>query len=134
MNRRRRLLVLAAVIAGAAVVTGTGGFSSAAVERDVQVRIADDENAYLGFERNVTSVGNDTVDLEVRVSNRFGTTMLTTVEVTVDGATADLGGDDPVGPGEAVGRTFRSVPCGDSISVTASGDGVTVRFDRSVPC
>ncbi len=132
---RRRLLVLAAAVLGLAAVTATGGFTSASVERSVQVQVADDENAYLGFEQNVTNVENGSADLEVRISNRFGTaTDLATVEVTVDGTAVDLAGDGPIGPGETVDRTFRSVPCDDSISIAASGDGVAVRFDRIVSC
>lgn len=132
---RRRMLVLAAAVVGLAGVTATGGISSIAVERGVEVQIADDRNAYLGFEQNATNVGNGSADLEVRASNQLGTTTaFTTVEVTVDGTTADLTGDGALEPGDVVTRTFRSVSCEERVAVSASGDGVSVRFDRPVEC
>ncbi|MFB6161154.1 MAG: hypothetical protein ABEJ61_08260 [Haloferacaceae archaeon] len=132
---RRRLLLAATVAVVLAFVTSTGAVSTVTMDRGVEVAVADDPNAYLGVERAVTGVGDGTANLSVTVTNRFPSGAdLATVEVTVDGTTADLARGDPLAPGESATHAFRSVGCGDRIAVEAFGDGVRVRLYRSVTC
>jgi hypothetical protein len=71
----------------------------------------------------------------VTVTNQFPPgTELNTVRVSAGGRTVDLARTAPLGTGERATRTFASVRCGSTVGVEAAGGGVTVRFDRVVPC
>lgn len=146
MSRRRRVLLVVALLAVTVLVTSSTGFSATAADRDVSIEVAEDPNAYLGFEQtqystenvtanvNVTenSSGNETAYVDVTVTNQFpARTALTTVEVTVNGTSADLA---PLASGERATHTFSSVSCGEPIRIDASGDGVAVRLERRVTC
>ena len=188
MFPRRHVFLVVALLTATALATSGGAFSTTAAERGVDIEIADDRNAYVGFEKtqridrtgianasaNQSSDGNqttngsvtqsgsanrttngsvtrgsdgnrtanvsvtqrdsgtDTRDVTVGVTNQFPAgTQLASVEVSADGSSVDLG---PLASGERGTHTFPSVPCGESIGVEASGDGVTVDFERSVTC
>ncbi|MFD1597850.1 hypothetical protein [Halobellus rarus] len=182
MIRRRHVLLVVALLTATALVTSSGAFSATAAERGVDIGVADDRDAYVGFEKTVQSDGNATVNVsvtrrdggnetvnetqgddgnatanetpenngnatanetqgddgdetasvDVTVVNQFPAgTELATVEITVGTASADLA---PLAPGERATHTFSSAPCGASIRIEASGDGVAVTFERSVTC
>lgn len=135
MSLRRALLLFAGLALVVSSVMSTGGVSSVSVDRGIDVAVADDELAYLGFEQTPTNTSNDTTDLEVSVTNQFsGGTELTAVEVTINETTVDLAAGGTVSPGEEVAYTFTAVPCGDRITVVAVGAGVSVQLNRSVAC
>jgi hypothetical protein len=48
--KRRNLILLLGGTGSAALSTGTGAFSSASAERDVEVSVVDDEDAYVGYQ------------------------------------------------------------------------------------
>lgn len=132
---RRRVALLLALVATVALATSTGAVSSMSAERPLQVEVADEGSAYIGFEQTASSTANGTTNLTVAVTNRFPPgTALTTVEVAVGGDARHLAADGPLDPGERVTVTFRSVACDDRIRIAAFGSGVSVRFERAVAC
>jgi len=52
VNGRRRLAAFLALAAAASLVVGTDGFSAASIDRDVDVRVVDDSEAYLGIQNH----------------------------------------------------------------------------------
>jgi hypothetical protein len=50
MQRRKYLAALGSLAAGGAAAMGTGAFTSARVNRSVSVNVANDANAYIGFD------------------------------------------------------------------------------------
>ncbi|MFT4889789.1 MAG: hypothetical protein ACI9YT_000700 [Halobacteriales archaeon] len=133
MTRRRSLSLVLATVAVLALVTSTGGVSSATVDRGVRIAVAPDHSAFLGFEPSTGTVTDGTTNVTLTVTNGFpsGTT-LATVEVTVDGETRKLVANRSLGSGESAGATFENVACDARITVEASGAGVFVRLVRSV--
>jgi hypothetical protein len=126
--RVRSLLLAAALVATLGLATtGTGGVDSTAADREVGVVVVADDAAYLGFEQDAVTT-NGTTNLSVTVANRFpaGTT-LTTVAVTVEDSTEDVG---PLGPGDEGTATFEFVDCDGAVLVVASGDGAGVELAR----
>jgi len=74
MKRRELILLLGGASSGAMSV-GTGAFSSVEAERNVEVDVVEDENAYLGLTRkdaagSVPLAGNSGTDV-VRIQNQF---------------------------------------------------------------
>jgi len=74
MKRRHLILMLGGTSSGALSV-GTGAFSSARMERGVNVSVADDENAFVRYEtpsdEAVIEQGGERITL-VRIRNQFG--------------------------------------------------------------
>lgn len=68
MKRRNLLIAMGALSSGAAVVTGTGAFTSVQADRDVTVSVADDANAYLA----VDDTGNANSSYVTEDSGEFG--------------------------------------------------------------
>lgn len=151
MVRRRSLVVLAAALLALTLVSGTGGFSSVAAERSVNVAVADDDRALVGIEaERVDRCGGNQVALTV--SNRVGTD-LHTVEATVLDGRSDLRAtvtDTPsgLGVGESGAIMIQVTPAtpasGDAgnrdavdgtitVQLMVVGDGVRVTLTRSVP-
>jgi len=136
VNRRGRVLVAAALLAALVAVSGTTGYTAASAERAVEVAVADDDAAYLGFEAMTTDTAGGTTNVTVRVTNRFpaGTTLDTVTVTVADREPVALRSAAALGSGETASERFDNVPCGAAVAVTASGDGVGVSFDRSVEC
>jgi len=131
MSRHRSLVLAAAVVVLLATVSGTGGFSSAEADRSMDVSIANDDSAFVGFEQT-TEETNQTVNLTVAVTNQLpsGTT-LSTVSVTVGSESQDAG---PLDTGERNEAEFHDIDCDSSIAVDASAASVSVQFSRDVEC
>lgn len=135
MIQRRELLLVVAVVTALAVTLGTGGVSSISADRGVDVAVAEDDHAYLGFEQNATQVKNDTTTLEVTVRNQFpAQTSLSQVVVATNGTTVDLAENGRFESGTSSTHTFQSVPCDETVTVTASSSDVDVQFERAVSC
>lgn len=127
MTRGRTVVLVVGLVALLGVLAGTGGVSSSVVERGMQGQVVDDESAYLGFEQTSETV-DGTTNLTVTVTNQFAAGIsLTSVEVTVENETTDLG---PLDAGEAASVTVADVDCNGTVAVEASGDGVDVYLDR----
>ena len=135
MTPGRHLSLILALLAALALVTSTGGYTSVTAGRNVEVAVAPDDAAFLGFEQTTDAVTNGTTNVTVTVTNRFpaGTT-LETVVVIVDGETATLTTDGTLEAGESASETCDDVACGAPIAVHASGSDVTVSLYRSVQC
>ena len=104
MKRRHFILLLGGGGSGALSV-GTGAFSTANAERDVEVSVVEDDEAYLGLERlsaaDSVQVGEET-DV-VRIQNQFASPL--SLSVVVDhkrGDIDEIDADDPVEIVEAV--------------------------------
>ncbi len=72
---RGKLLALITIVVAAALVTGSGAFSSASVERTASVQVTGDESAYLGLvDEGKNSVFSDTEDgkLSINFDNAGG--------------------------------------------------------------
>ena len=129
MNRRwvyGALLVLAVVL-----LLGTGGFSAISADRGVSVAVTGNDDAYLGYE---TACHNGT--LNITITNRFDET-LTDGSVTVDGNETEL---PEIKPSEHATVTFdvsasdgQTIEPEDPVTVEASGPGISVELDRTVP-
>jgi hypothetical protein len=120
------IALVLAVAAAVALVVPTGGFSSVQADRGVEIAVAPDSSAYVGYAAECT---NDT--LAVTVTNRFdhGTEG---GSVTVGTATESLPGIDPAGSHTV--EFEDGFDADDAVRVVVEGEGVTVRLQRSVPC
>lgn len=133
--RGRHLALILALLTALTLVTSTGGYSSVTAGRGVDVAVAPDEAAFIGFEQTTDTVTNGTTNVTVSVTNRFPAgTSLETVVVIVDGERVILTLDGTLDSGESTNETFETVACGASIRVHATGSGVTVHLYRSVQC
>lgn len=67
MKRRRFIIGVGAASVGSAGVIGTGAMSSITADRDVQLRIARDDNAYLGLDptSELAKIPEDSGELEL---------------------------------------------------------------------
>jgi hypothetical protein len=62
MKRRKVLVGLGSLAAGAAAATGTGALDSVLADRDVDLRIAPDGNAYLGLSPSSSYASTDSIN------------------------------------------------------------------------
>jgi hypothetical protein len=153
MLGRRSLVALAAALLALTLVSGTGGFSSVAADRSVNVAVVDDDEAFVGIEKgHIDRCGANQVALTV--TNRLGSD-LHTVEATVLDDDSDvratvmdtpgrLGVDDKSHRGEITVRVNPATPAnedagnGDAVDgtiqvrLTVQGGGVRVGLTRSV--
>ncbi|MDR5674019.1 hypothetical protein RH858_12780 [Halalkaliarchaeum sp. AArc-GB] len=135
MNRRRWMLLSVILVLGLSLASATAGFSATAAERSVTVDIADDQTAFLGFEQTTNATANETTELEITVRNQFAPGIaLSEVSVTIGNSSVSLLDDGPLYPGEETSQTFSAVSCDATLSVEASGSGVSVQLERSVDC
>lgn len=130
MRKRASIVLFAfAVLLG---TVGTGAFSTTEAERGVNVRVVDDEEAYVGYDPvSVNATDGETVAL-VNVTNRFHTPLdVTEVSVTEppDG-NLSLDVDSPTQPSEIgvgdAGEVVGTVECDGPVDEAAIGVTVTV--------
>lgn len=130
MNRLRTLSLVLAAVAAATLLFGSSGFTSTAADRDVSVTVAEDHDAYVGYqttdEWNVTA--GDTIEL-VGVTNRFSAG-----EIDIDvGDISTESGDVSI-----THSSTPSVPVGESGPVTgtveqcSSGETDTVQVTLEI--
>lgn len=135
MISKRQALLLAALGVIGVMMIGTSGASSVTAERGVEMTVAEDDTAVVGFEQRTIHTANGTTDLELTVRNQFvAGTELTTAELHVDGTTENLAENSPLGPGEHATERFVGVSCADEITVHVSGTDIDTRFNRPVQC
>lgn len=139
----RALSVTLAVVAAAGLIFGTGGFTAMSADRGVDVNVADDENAYLGYEltTETTTVNNSsTVTAEATYRNGFDGELTLEVTVIVDGS--EVNSETKIlspGSEEVIGVT-RSCSPGETVDVafeaSGRGPGISVSMGRthSVSC
>jgi subtilase family serine protease len=135
MSSKQQLLLITVVLVLSATLIGSTGASSVIADRGVDMSVAADQQAVVGFEQTPTQTENGTTDVDVTVKNQFASEIdLTTVELSVDGESVDLADLSPLEPGDRRTHTFVSVPCTDEITVHVSGTDINSRFNRSVQC
>jgi hypothetical protein len=128
--------VAVAVLAALATVANTAGFTAASADRTMEVAVADDDSAYLGFEAVTTDTADGVTNVTISVTNRFptGTTLDTVTVAVADHEPVALRPAGALDPGETASEQFEDVPCGATVEVTADGDGAEVTLDRAVEC
>ena len=117
----RTLSILLAFTAAVGLVFGTAGFTAIDGDRGVAVSVADDENAYVGF-NTTTSTENATNDtiavVEAEYQNQFSQEIELDVTVETDDVIKD--------------STFENVSTGGTVHIRAeehcSGGSVTFTF------
>jgi len=136
VSRRGRVLAAVAVLAALATVANTAGFTAASADRTMEVAVADDDSAYLGFEAVTTDTADGVTNVTISVTNRSptGTTLDTVTVAVADHEPVVLRPTGTLEPGETASEQFEDVPCGATVEVTADGDGAEVTLDRSVEC
>ncbi|MFT4958138.1 MAG: hypothetical protein ACI9EZ_001459 [Halobacteriales archaeon] len=119
---RRTLLAVAVFALSIVIVTSTGSFTSASVERGVSVAVADDDHAFVGVEAKepVLDNGNYTVTL-MEVSNRFNSDL---EEVSVE-SDAVIANAETTGPPPVIKEVW---------TVDSQGDARTIQVKASVTC
>jgi hypothetical protein len=125
VTRARVVLAAIGLLVVWSLAVPTGAFSATSLDRGVDVRVAPDGEGYVGVTQ---ACENDT--LHVTVSNRFGSGRLLDVNVTVGGTTETA---DGLGVGDSETLTFGAVGPQTTVTITASGSGVTAHLNRSVP-
>jgi hypothetical protein len=130
MNWIRAGSLLVACLAVAALVFGSGGFSSAAVERSLSVAVVDDDRAYVGVDA-VRHEADGTVT--VTVTNRF-VEPLTVERIVSDGRIErPPDGEATVPVGERRTYSFESdAVAGDSVRVRATAEGFEATVTATV--
>jgi len=125
MTWARNALLVVALLVAVSLAVSTTGVSSAAVERDVDVAVVSDDDAYLGVQRGCADG-----TLRVTTTNQFpaGTTL--NVDVIVNGTERTSSG---LTPGESRSAAFDAFEAGDTITIHASGPGVSVHVRRPLP-
>ncbi|MEA1930027.1 hypothetical protein [Halohasta litorea] len=135
MISKRQALLLATLGMVGVMMIGASGASSVTAERGVEMAVAGDNAAVVGFEQRAIHTANGTTELELTVRNQFGTEIeLTAIEVGVGGTTEHLAENSPLEPGEHRTERFVGVSCTDEITVHVSGTDIDSRFDRPVQC
>jgi len=131
----RTLLLASAAILAVTLAASTGAMSSAAVDRGVQVSVADDEVAFLGFQQSVSNASNGTASLNVTLTNQFpaGTTF-DAVTVSVNATEVSPVPGNRFLPGDSLIVSVGNVSCEGRVSVVATGDDASVEFERAVAC
>lgn len=142
MRTFRLLSLLFALAAVTGLVLGSSGFSAMAADRGVEIGVADDEDAYLGFEQVNDTVVSGESTVIVEYTNQFGTDLdeFRAGDVTVVGdaemtTLTTTNGPDSVGAGE-VARVAVTLHCAAPETVdlrfeaNGSGGGVSVATNR----
>ncbi len=122
--RRYFLLVVALLVAGSLVVPATA-FSSVAADRNVDVAVVSDDEAYLGIQRECSDN-----TLQVTVTNRFSAGTTLDVNITINGTSKTI---DDLTAGESQSKAFDSFGTNDTATIAASGSGISVHLTRPLP-
>jgi hypothetical protein len=125
VTRARYVLAAVGLLVVWSLAVPTGAFSSASLDRGVEVRVAPNGEGYVGLAQVC-----DNSTLHVTVSNRFGDSRVLDVNVTVDGTTETV---DALGAGDSETLTFDAPRPQATLQISASGSGVTAHLNRSMP-
>ncbi|QCJ48230.1 hypothetical protein [Haloprofundus sp. MHR1] len=137
MSPTKVLVVAFGILAVLTTVSGTAGFDTATVERGIDIRVADDDQAYIGVDACVRDRGgsgspsNESRSvLRVEVTNRFAEA------VTVSVLDAQPRGSDTLSPGETTSFTLPvDRPENDEVRVSVEGQSVEATLvSETTPC
>ncbi|QCC49975.1 hypothetical protein [Halapricum salinum] len=118
----RRWVYGGLVVLAISLLVSTGSFSTASADRDLDVTVADDASAFVGYDATCT---NGT--LSVTIANRFDSPI--SGSVTVDDSTSAF---DLVSPGDETVVTVNST-AEEPVTVTVDGPETSVELDRTAP-
>jgi len=121
---RHVLLIIALLVVGVLIVP-TSGFSSSDVDRNADVAVAADDGAYLGIQRECRDNAS-----QVAITNRFSSGTTLDVNVAVNGTTKTI---DDLAPGGQETKQFDTSDTDDTVTIDASGSGISVYLTRSLP-
>lgn len=122
MTWSRYILLAVALLVAGSLIASTTGFSSATADRNVAVTVVSDDKAYLGVQRECRDNTS-----QVTITNRFSAGTTLGVSITVNGTVKTI---DDLSPGESQSKAFDT---DGTITVHASGSGVSVHLTRSLP-
>lgn len=144
MKRRTFLLGSSALFASGAFATGTGAFSSGELDRDADVAVVGDDEAYLAL---TTEDGEPTVGLysaegpfqvpkPITIANQLDQAIAITIEspdpITLDGE-EDVAFDLDVGEDNVVVVDLTdNEPIEATLEISADGDGVQIEATRTI--
>lgn len=135
-SRLRAAAFALGAIAILLVVSGTGGYSTAAADRSVAIDVVPDENAFLGIERDVVEVDNATVEV-LTMRNQFPVEMTVTIDTEqTENESLDVEIKDDeftLAPGETH-QIEPTVDCNTtSEETTANSTAVTIDISGTAP-
>jgi len=125
MTWNRSVLLVVALLVVGALIAPTGGVSSSDIDRNVDVAVASDDEAYLGIQRECRDNAS-----QVTITNRFSSGTTLDVNIAVNGTTKTI--DDLAAGGQET-KQFNTSDTDDTVTIDASGSGSSVRLTRSVP-
>jgi alpha-L-arabinofuranosidase len=121
----RYVLLVVALLVVVALIAPTGGVSSSAIDRNVDVAVASDDEAYLGIQRECRDNAS-----QVTITNRFSSGTTLDVNIAVNGTTKTI--DDLAAGGQET-KQFNTFDTDDTVTIDASGSGISVHLTRSLP-
>lgn len=124
MSARYGLLVVVLLLSWS-LVAPTGGISTTSVNRGVDGSVASDDDAYLGVQLECQNGM-----LLVTITNQFPAETVLGVDITVNGTTKSI---DDLEVGESQMKEFQAFDTGDTVTVTASGSGISAQLTRPLP-
>ena len=141
MRPLRTLALTFALIAAAGLLFSTVGFSTAEIDRPIEIDIVDDESAAIGYESHDPSLGNETQDKQLlTVTNGLNSTVDVTVGVSGGEQVVDNSNhEQTLDPGVEL-EVEETIDCkgentdGDydiTVDIAASGDDVDVDFQET---
>lgn len=125
MTWNRYFFLVVALLVGGSLIASTTGLSSVTADRNLNVAVASDDEAYLGIQREC----NDSV-LQVTITNRFSSGRTLDIDVAVNGTTKTINDLAAGGQETKQSDTFDT---DDTITINASGSGISVHLTRSLP-
>lgn len=139
--KRRRLVLLSLAVASLALAAGTGAFTAMSADRGVDVRVADDDSAYIGIEKETPTITAGTsTEILMTLENNFPDSSVTVVdfEATISNSKSMVNNVTDSwsgGSGEVSAEINCSQPRTESltfdINIVTDG-GVSVSLTRSV--
>ena len=125
MTWNRSVLLVVALLVVGALIAPTGGLSSSDIDRNVDVAVASDDEAYLGIQRECRDNAS-----QVIITNRFSSDTTLDVNIAVNGTTKTI---DDLGAGDQETKQFNASDTDDTVTIDASGSGILVHLTRSLP-
>ena len=125
MTRNPSVLLVVALLVAGSLIASTTGFSSTIADRDIDVAVVSDDEAYLDIQR-----GCNNGTLQVTMINRFSSGTTLDINIAVNGTTKTI--DDLAAGGQET-KQFNTFDTDDTITIDASGSGTSVHLTRSLP-
>jgi len=125
MTWNRSVFLAVALLTVGALIAPTGGVSSSDIDQNVDVAVASDDGAYLGVQIECRDNAS-----QVTITNRFSSGTTLDIDITVNGTTKTI--DDLAAGGQET-KQFNTFDTDDTVTIDASGSGISVHLTRSLP-